>query len=182
MRTALLLLGIAWASAVPPLAAAQADPLFADLGDPPRLETVRRLARAAVSDPEQARLLAAALAARGGHAAAQGLYDLARDSDERVRSAALEGLAEVALRRGDGIDSVRAAMLASNADVRAAAFCAIAHVGDASDVPALLEALSSDDERTRAAADRALSTLTGISFSSEGAERWREWWRESRVV
>jgi HEAT repeat protein len=183
MRTALLLLlGIASASASAPCASAQADALLAELGDPPRLETVRRLVRTVGLDPEQERAFAEGLAIRGGHAAAQGLYDLAGESDPCVRIAALDGIAEVALRRAEGIESVRTALLASDADVRAAAFCAIARVGDASDVQSLLDALSSDDERTRAAADRALTTLTGISFSSDGPEGWRAWWRESRVI
>jgi hypothetical protein len=182
MRAPLLLLGLASASCWTPRAAAQADALVAELGDPPDFDAVRRLVRAADEDPQTACALAARLAARGGHAAAQGLFDLVRHRDPGVRIAALQGVAEVALRRADGIDSVRKALLDSNADVRANAYVAIGRVGNASDLPALIEALASDDERTRAAADRALSTLTGISLSSDDPGGWSDWWRESRVI
>lgn len=178
----LLLLGLAWASCWTPRAAAQAEALSAELGDPPDFDVVRRLVRTVDDDPPTARAFAARLAGRGGYAAAQGLYELVRHRDREVRSAALQGVADVGLRRVDGVDFVRKALLDKDADVRANAYVALGRVGDASDLPALLEALASDDERTRAAADRALSTLTAIAFPGEDPARWPDWWREGRVL
>src|SRR5262245_56823884 len=106
MKAGLLLLGFASASASAPPARAQADAQLAELGDPPDVESVRRIVRAVNDDPETAQAFAEGLAARGGQAAAQGLYDLVRNRASWVRIAALQGIAEVGLRRADGIGSV----------------------------------------------------------------------------
>lgn len=164
-----------------PGASATGDSLVAGIGDPPRLEFVSAVVRdPKLSDPAAARAVAEALTARGGFAVAQGLLHLVRHRDAAVRFAALRGLAEVGLRRSDGMIWVRKALRDSDGLVRTAAFGAIGRIGDASDLPLLLEALASDDERARAAAGNALVTLTGMSFSVEEVARWNDWWKASK--
>src|SRR5262249_7530254 len=68
----------------------------------------------------------------------------------------------------------------TDALVKSAAFEAIGRIGDASDLPVLLEALSSDDERTRLAAGRALTALTGMNFPPDDVARWTEWWKVAK--
>jgi hypothetical protein len=157
------------------------DALVAGTGDPPRLELVSALVRdPRLADPAAARAVAEALTPRGGYAAAQGLLHLVRHRDAAVRFSALRGLTEVGLRRSDGMIWVRRSLRDSDALVRTAAFGAIGKIGDASDLPLLLEALASDDDRTRRAAGNALATLTGMSFGADEVVRWTEWWKQAK--
>jgi HEAT repeat protein len=186
----LFVVGITVALAMAPRSVAQSDAsasdgagagLVAGIGDPPRFEPVSALVRdPRLADAATARAVAESLAPKGGYAVAQGLLYLVRHRDASVRFAALRGLSEVGLRRSDGVIWVRKAMRDSDALVKAAAFDAIGHLGDASDLPALLEALSSDDERTRAASGRALATLTGMTFPADDVARWNEWWKAAK--
>jgi len=151
--------------------------LLLGLGDPPRLDLVNALVR----DPRMAvaataRQVAENLASRGGYAVAQGLVDLARHRDASVRFAALRGIAEVELRRADQLIWIRAALRDQDPLVRTAACEAIGRVGDASDLPLLLEGLASDDERARGAAGGAIAKLTGLNLPTGEVLRWNEWW------
>ena len=177
---------IAVALATAPRAAAQsgadgAADLVAGIGDPPRFEPVSALVRdPRLADAATARAVAESLAPKGGYAVAQGLLFLVRHRDAAVRFAALHGLADVALRRSDGMIWVRKSMRDSDALVKAGAFEAIGRIGDASDLPALIEALSSDDESTRLASGRALTALTGMNFAPDEVARWNEWWKVAK--
>jgi HEAT repeat protein len=156
------------------------EALLDRLGEPPRADVVNLLVHdARVADPATALALAVELAQRPGYAVEPGLLVLARHGDVAVRAAALRGVAEVALRSEDAAIGVRAAIRDGNADVRTAAFQALGRIGDASDLPLLLDALGSDDERTRSAALRAITTLTGINPSFTDATRWSEWWTQA---
>lgn len=186
----LTFVGIAVALATAPRAVAQGDApaaggagsgLTSAIGDPPRLELVSVLVRdPRLADPATARAVAEGLASRGGYAVAQGLLVLVRHRDAAVRMAALRGIAEVGLRRADGLIWVRKALRDTEPLVRSAAFEAIGAVGDASDVPVLLEALASEDERTRLAGGRAITKLTGMNFATEEVARWNDWWKTAK--
>jgi hypothetical protein len=192
------LLGLAWAAALAPCAVAQTvgsgapeaapvatavDAFFARLGDPPDLDVVEALVHdARVEDAPTAERLAEELASRGGYASAQGLLDLVRHRDASVRLAALRGIASVAIRRTEGVESVRAALRDADADVRSAACIALGQVGGAGDLPQILEGIASNDERTHGAACRAITTLTGLPWSHEDAARWSAWWNEAKAA
>lgn len=46
-------------------------------------------------------------------------------------------------------------------------------------IPILIDALSHPDVEIRTGASRALTTMTGVSLSTD-QERWRNWWRRNR--
>src|SRR5262249_22942971 len=130
----LFVVGFAVALATAPRLAAQSGATGADgaagivdgIGDPPRLEPVA----APVRDPRRAdaataRAVAESLTPHGGYAVAQGLLFLVRHRDAAVRFAALRGLADVGLRRSDGMIWVRKSMRDTDALVKSAAFEAI---------------------------------------------------------
>jgi hypothetical protein len=139
-------------------------------------------AAAQADNASQATQLAVELAERGGSEGVQQLCVLARREDPSVRIAALRGIKAVALRCADAADSVRAALVDSDADVREAGYEALTRVGDASDVPALLEGLDATDARTRGAVRAAMTALTGLTLPCDDASHWTDWWNGAGIV
>src|SRR5262245_32409157 len=122
------------------------------------------------------------LTQRGGFVAEQELLSLARRPDSATRLTALRGIKAIALCCTQGLDGVHDALNDPDADVRIAAYEALAWVGSASDLPALIEGLASGDERTRRAAGHALEVLTAVELPSSERTCWIEWWNEASAT
>jgi len=118
----------------------------------------------------------AALKARGGHVAAHRLRALIETESDPVRRAALEATAQVGLRSKDMGETVRKAVrTAEEPALRAAALGALGRVGDAGDMPALLDALKAADADVQAAGLEAIRELTGRRLSLS-YRRCASWW------
>jgi HEAT repeat protein len=150
------------------------------LGAVPSVDAVLGVARKARGAGETTAMRAiAVLRTCRGHAAARGLGILVAHTSPTVREAALEAIAENAVRVAETLPEVRELLACEDDDVRAAAFAAVGAVGDASDVPTLLSALHSGDPDVIRCAYDALRTLSGARLAyREGV--WARWWKETR--
>jgi hypothetical protein len=168
-----------------PKAAARAEDgletALAELGPAPTTDDVVRLARKAqVAEQMAAFRFVGALTTHGGAACAIGLRTMVRHAAPDVRAAALRSIAQLRLRSERDMDVVRAARSDADPSARDAAYAAVGAVGDATDVPALLDALASTDEHVVAAAFAALRDLSGARLRCRVAV-WRQWWKETEA-
>jgi hypothetical protein len=148
----------------------------------PETETVSALVRAVPRrDADRARLLATALGSRGGSACARGLRQLLAYDDTGVRQAALQAIAQNGLRVADSADLVRAARRDDDPAVRDAAYAALAVVGDATDVPSLVETLRGGDPDAVRGAYDALTGISGVHLAYREF-LWRHWWKETKAT
>jgi len=168
-------------SSAPVVAEDYFETAFLSLGATPSSDAVLRISRKAqFGEPLPALRLAGAMSSLGGHACAAGLRTLVRHRDPDVRAAALRGVAQLRLRAATDMDVVRAARDDRDPAVRDAAYAAIGVVGDATDVPALLDALASTDSGVVAAAFAALRDLSGARLRCR-VVLWRQWWKETEA-
>jgi hypothetical protein len=130
-------------------------------------------------DADSVLRLVGALRSRRGYASVRALSTLATDTDARVRGAVMYAIADIGLRVADAMYGVRAARTDESAAVRAAAYAALGAVGDATDVPALLDDLASGDKEVARWAGDALRAITGATLRN--SERlWRQWWKDTQ--
>jgi hypothetical protein len=123
--------------------------------------------------------LVGALRARRGYASVRALSTLATDTDPRVREAVMYAIADIGLRVADAMYDVRTSKTDESAAVRGAAYAALGAVGDASDVPALLDDLASGNRDTARWSGDALRAITGATLRN--SERlWRQWWKDTQ--
>ena len=123
--------------------------------------------------------LVGVLRTRRGYTSVRALGTLADHTDPRVREAVLYAIADLGLRVADAMYDVRAARTDESPSVRAAAYAALGAVGDAADVPALLDDLASSDKEIVRGATDALRGITGATLRS--SERlWRQWWKDTQ--
>jgi hypothetical protein len=157
------------------------DTAIQKLGTCPEPAEVLALVRRTTGrDASVALRVIAALVQRPGHGASRGLVAFVPHADAATRAAALRGIADMRIRHASGMDDVRAACRDLDAAVRAAAYAALGAIGDGSDVPLLLDTLSSQDAANVASAYAALRELTGSTLPYQ--ERvWRQWWKETKV-
>ncbi len=142
---------------------------------PAREEDVQGLLEAPEArHPEGGRAAAGALWHASGYAAAEGLTALLTHADAAVRQAALRGLLALDLRVAR-LDAVRACLKDRDADVRQAAFDALARLGDGTDVEAMLDLLDTGTPTQRSQAHRVLVGLTRNPQPPQ-AGRWSAWW------
>jgi hypothetical protein len=152
---------------------------LAALGPTPSADAVQSLARKALfADETPALRFAGTMSARGGYACAAGLRPLVRHRSPDVRIAALRGIARLRYRGVDEMDAIRALRDDNESAVRTAAYAALGAVGDAADVPSLLDAAESADAGVSSAAFSALRELSGVRMRFK-APLWRQWWKET---
>jgi len=153
------------------------------LGVPARPSAVRDLVAEVLDQaPDECRRAASALSRAGGSAAADGLRRLLGHSEISVRISALDAAARLGIRLRGLTLQVRSCLESWNEGERCAALRALGVVGDGSDVPALLEALTLESAESRLAACEALRALGGPHLRPTPA-RWTHWWRaEQRTV
>ncbi len=157
------------------------DLAMESLGTPPASDQVTALVRMVeYKDEATALRVVALLSGRGGAASAMGLARLARHLEPPVREAAFLAMAHLRLRFEDAAAAVRAARDDDDPSVRAAAFTALGAIGDASDVPSILEALSCPEKDVAAAAYEAIRSISGARLPYR-PECWRQWWEETRT-
>jgi HEAT repeat protein len=132
-------------------------------------------------DSDAALAVVDTLAAHGGYAAVQGIRRFLDHSDPFIRAAALRATAALRIRLAEGMYAVRNARSDGDPDVVLAAYQAIGAVGDASDVPTLLEAMASEDRVAVVAARDALRAMTGLRHPYR-VKLWRQWWRETQEL
>ena len=155
-----------------------------DLGVPARLEAVQdALRNSRDASREKMVLLASALGASGGHAAATGLTQLLGDRDDAVRLEALKATSRVGLRVEGLALKVRAALSTPHASAaqKLAAIEALGHVGGGYDFTSLLALASADtpSAEIRRASFRALAALSNAKLPLVHA-RWSYWWKTQR--
>lgn len=119
-----------------------------------------------------------ALHERGGVEATRALVPWVQDDEEAVRVAALEALGAVGIRTRVATRAVReAAGRRASIAQRGAALEALGRIGDADDVPRLVDALKGREESLRGVAHGALQQLTGRRSPLDYG-RWQRWWRQ----
>jgi len=132
-------------------------------------------AASAEEDPTPDRI--AELRTQGGREAAIELGEILEEGvSAELRVAALEGLAHLGLRLEATRRAVRHATEADDLAVRVAAWRALGRLGDARDVPGLLEGLRSEEGKIRGAAFTALGTLSGRRLPASPT-RCAQWWK-----
>jgi hypothetical protein len=164
------------------------DALLARLGSPARPDVARDLlAHPATRDAGVANRVANELSAAGGIAGVEGLLALAGHRDFRVRTWVLKLVRDLGIRASRGADGVRHCLDAPDAEVRRRACWALEVVGDASDVPVLLEIASRSDASAspedRALARAALATvrrLADLDSRFTSLARVKAWWEANR--
>ena len=166
--------------AAPSAAAVELEALLVRLVDPLPPGLVQAAVRhpLVVGDPGAAQSLVAHLTARRGAAALAGLRTLASHKSPEVRIAALGGVATLGLRGAGAAERARDGLRDFTPEVRLAAIAALGAVGEATDVPDLIELLQDEDKETQVAAHRALCALTGLRLASD-ARLWSYWWKQT---
>lgn len=145
--------------------------------DPALVGAAVRHAR--VRDAEAAHGLIVHLSVHRGPGALEGFVVLTGHGDQAVRVAALRAIATVGLRSTDALEAVRGRVRDFDTEVHKAAIAALGVVGQADDVPQLVELLAADEDATRAAAFRALRALTGVRIANDESA-WTYWWGHAR--
>ena len=157
---------------------ARLEALYAELGQPARHDVVRCiLQRPEMRDTDGALRLVRALQTAGGVASVEGLLVIASHREPLVRAWALRGASELGIRTSRGVEEARRALEGTNANLRRNACWALAVLGDARDVPVLLEiASNAEDTASGFALDavKALGGLKGPRFRT--VTRVRSWW------
>jgi hypothetical protein len=139
------------------------DDAIARLGAAPTADAVRLAARSALRAPDAAAAHRLVLRLRGGgYPCSIGLVVLARHERADVRAAALRALGAHGVRLSEGHDALRAALRDPDPAVVRAGCEAAGRVGDARDLPALLDLLFAGDATTGEASRRALAALAGL--------------------
>jgi hypothetical protein len=152
------------------------------LGYPPDAAQIEALLAAVrTDDPATGVQASSALVSRGGDRCARALARLAVNPDPVIREAALRGLTQARIRAQDVTKVVREARTDESPAVRAAAVEALGVVGDASDVPALLRELASEDPVLVGAAYASLRRISGTKLPYRAAV-WQQWWEEARTT
>lgn len=142
------------------------------------LSVTRRVRRD--GDTDATLRLVGALRARRGYASARALGEIANHPEARVREAVLYAIADIGLRVEGAMYDVRQSRTDDDAAVRAAAYAAIGVIGDASDVPALLDDLASSDANVVRGAFDALRGITGGTLRCSES-LWRQWWKDTQT-
>jgi HEAT repeat protein len=180
-----VLLALAASPAVAPARAADLPgdlvALISRVGTPADADSVGRLVRhKALKDPEVAMNVVGVLWHAGGPAAAKGLVKLSDHASEKVRIEALRGVAHLGLRLRESLKALRACATDRNAEIRAAALGVLGRVGDAEDLPTLIDATEDDVVDVRQEAYRALGALSGQHMQWQSG-RWESWWAGAKA-
>jgi hypothetical protein len=168
------------AAATPSTAANDLDQRLLAIGSPASAERTHEILCLSVvrEDAEAARRVVAVLSNSGGPAAANGLRVLVRHDDAGVRAAALQGIAQGGIRLAKGLDRIRDASDDRDPEVFLSTYAALGRVGDAEDVPFLLEGLAGEGD-VRREAYFALRELTGMRIAPS-VKRWTDWWKDAQ--
>ncbi|HEX6812597.1 MAG TPA: HEAT repeat domain-containing protein [Planctomycetota bacterium] len=131
-----------------------------------------------VADMAAAQGLITHLTAHRGVVAVQGILGLASHDSPEVRTEALRAIATLALRVDGAADGARMALRDISDEVRLAAIATLGVVGEARDIPDLLELLSSEDKAPQVTAFRALRMLTRLRLAND-VRAWTYWWKQT---
>ncbi len=142
----------------------------------PPVRAEDRLARAEAQGEKALRDVVVALGEEGGTSALDALVPYLRHTDPEIRIASLQALRTIGLRASAAVHAVRRVARRSSGHERRLAIACLGRLGDARDVPFLLQRIEDDGAGIRAAALSSLRALSGARMPASPV-RWRHWWK-----